>query len=97
MPEPISALRNLGPKSEALLAEIGVNSVDDLRALGAVEAYAMLCFRFGKAISRNMLHAIAGALADRDWRQLTLEHKAELERMVEARLRRFESGPAVQD
>ena len=33
-----------------------------------------------------MLHALAAALADVDWRQLAPEHKAELDRQAEARL-----------
>ena len=82
-------MRNIGPKSRAWLAEIDIRSMDDLRALGAVETYARLRFRFGSTITRNMLHALAAALADIDWRQLSAEHKAELERQAEERLARF--------
>jgi DNA transformation protein and related proteins len=84
-----SDIRNIGPKSRAWLAEIDIHSIADLHTLGAVEAYARLRFHFGKAISRNMLHALAGALSDIDWRQLSPEHKAELNRQADERLARF--------
>jgi DNA transformation protein len=82
-------MRNLGPKSNRWLAEIGLHSIEDISALGAVETYARLRFRFGRQITRNMLHALAAALADIDWRQLSPEHKAELDRAAEERLARF--------
>lgn len=86
MPEPVDRLRNLGPKSRAWLAEIGITDIDALREIGAVEAYARLRFQFGRSISRNMLHALAGAIADQDWRLLSAEHKAELDAAVAQRL-----------
>lgn len=82
-------MRNIGPKSRAWLAEIDVHDMDELQALGAVEAYARLRFRFGNKITRNMLHALAGALGNVDWRMLSPEHKAELDRQAEERLGRF--------
>ena len=84
-------LRNLGPKSRQCLAEIGITDAAELRALGAVEAYARLRFRFGRSITRNMLHALAGV----DWRQLSPEHKAELDRQARERLAAFESRPGL--
>ena len=81
-------MRNIGPKSRAWLAEIDIHNSEELRALGAVEAYARLRFRFGNKITRNMLHALAGALTNVDWRMLSSEHKADLDRQAEARLGR---------
>ena len=40
MTDPIARLANLGPKSSAMLAAAGIATVEDLRALGAVAAYA---------------------------------------------------------
>jgi hypothetical protein len=82
-------MRNIGPKSRAWLAEIDIRSLDELQVLGAVETYARLRFRFGNKITRNMLHALAAALAGIDWRQLPPEHKVELDRQAEERLARF--------
>lgn len=84
------AIRNIGPTSAAWLAEVDIHTLDDLRAVGAVEAYGRLRFRFGRRINRNMLFAMAAALADTDWRHLSPEHKSELDRAAQARLTQFE-------
>lgn len=83
-------MRNLGPASQAWLAEIGIHDIEQIRAIGAVETYARLRFRFGGKISRNMLHALAAALADIDRRQLTPAQKAQLDRDAAERLARFD-------
>ena len=69
----IRDLRNLGPRSEQLLAAVGIRSADGLRRRGAVEAYLALR-RIGATRSLNMLWAMAGALdpwpEGRDWRDV---------------------------
>ena len=69
----IRDLRNLGPRSEQLLAAVGIRSADGLRRRGAVEAYLALR-RVGAIRSLNMLWAMAGALdpwpEGRDWRDV---------------------------
>jgi len=57
----IRDLRNLGPRSEGLLAEIGIHDVGELRRRGAARAYVELK-RAGLNASLNMLWALAGAL-----------------------------------
>lgn len=57
----IRDLRNLGPRSESLLASVGIVTVQQLRERGAVEAYLALR-RAGLARSLNALWAMAGAL-----------------------------------
>jgi DNA transformation protein len=57
----IRDLRNLGVKSERLLAEIGIYTADELRRHGAVRVFAELK-RTGQAPSLNLLWALAGAL-----------------------------------
>jgi DNA transformation protein len=57
----IRDLRNLGVKSEQILAEIGIWSADELRRQGAVRTFAELR-RAGPAPSLNLLWALAGAL-----------------------------------
>lgn len=42
MPDPVSTIRNLGPASEAAYARAGITSAEELRALGADEAYRRL-------------------------------------------------------
>jgi DNA transformation protein len=70
----IRDLRNLGPRSEQLLAEIGIYSVAQLRERGAVRTYVQLK-RAGVANSLNMLWALAGAMEPwpegRHWREVS--------------------------
>ena len=42
MAEPISSIPNLGPATEAAFARAGIHSAEELRALGADEAYRRL-------------------------------------------------------
>jgi DNA transformation protein len=69
----IRDLRNLGPRTEELLAQIGIHSVDRLRAQGAVQTYVALK-RAAVASSLNVLWALAGALEPwpegRNWREV---------------------------
>ena len=74
-------LRNLGPRSAAMLAEAGIATIGDLRAMGGTEAFRRLRF-MGLRPSRNLLWAIAAGLQDRDWRSLTAAEKATLEAQV---------------
>lgn len=77
-----SALRNLGSVSDEMLAEIGVETADDLTALGAEEAWRPLKFRFGRHVTLVFLYALEGALTDRDWRKLEPERKERLRRVA---------------
>lgn len=69
----IRDLRNLGPRTEHLLAEIGIHSVEALRARGALEAY-LAVRRAGGVQSLTLLWALVGALEPwpegRDWREV---------------------------
>ncbi|HXR20540.1 MAG TPA: TfoX/Sxy family protein [Steroidobacteraceae bacterium] len=69
----IRDLRNLGARSEQILATIGIDSVDELRRRGPVRTFADLR-RAGAAPSLNMLWALAGALEPwpegRHWREI---------------------------
>lgn len=70
-------IRNLGPVSRQWLATIGVETLEELRALGSVDAYRLLLLR-GHPVSLNLLWAIEGALLDRHWLELTPGEKAGL-------------------
>jgi DNA transformation protein len=82
---PIGSVRNLGPVTAQWLREVEVHTLGDLLAMGAVEAYARLRFRFGRRVSRNALHALEAAVRDVDWRSLTAADKAALDVAVRAR------------
>lgn len=42
MSEPVSAIRNIGPALEKALTAVGIRSAEQLRELGADQAYKML-------------------------------------------------------
>lgn len=71
------ALPNLGPKSAEALALAGVRTVDDLRKLGSVRAYAK-AKKAGAKVSLNLLWALEGALTDLPWRVVAREHRTSL-------------------
>lgn len=73
----MTALRNLGPVSEALLREIGIETAEQLREVGAPLAYRMLEHRRGSA-NKLFLYALAGALDDRDLNSYSPAEKAAL-------------------
>jgi DNA transformation protein len=81
---PIENLRNLGPASAAWLRAIGVTSDGELERMRAVVAYRLAKQQQPKA-TLNLLWVLAAGLADRDWRDLTDEQKAELLREAEGK------------
>lgn len=78
LPGGIDAMRNLGPQSRSWLAEIGIGSEAELRAIGSVEAFLRLKFALGRKVSLLMLYAMEAALLGIDWRHLPEETKAAL-------------------
>ena len=70
-------LRNIGPKSAAQLRQVGVRTLDDLKALGSLEAYVKLK-RAGFKPSLNLLYSLEGALLDCHWQQVPDERRSEL-------------------
>lgn len=65
----LSKLHNLGAKSAEMLAKTGICTAQDLRQLGAVQAYLRV-IESGSKPSLNLLWAIEGALTDRDRRDI---------------------------
>jgi DNA transformation protein len=70
----IRDLRNLGPRTETMLAKVGIHSVANLRRIGGLEAYWRLR-RANVTQSLNALWALVGALEPwpegRHWRQVS--------------------------
>ena len=68
-----------GPVSRAWLAAIGVHTLDDLRAMGAVEAFGRVRAREGpRAVTRNLLYALHALLAGTRWDALDDATKSRL-------------------
>lgn len=74
---PLSAALNLGPKSEAMLVAAGITSVEQLKALGSVAAYARVKAT-GANASLNLLWALEGALTGLPWQQVARDHRTSL-------------------
>lgn len=87
-PREVSALPNLGPKSQAILAAAGVDSVETLRRLGSVAAYA-LAKQVSENVSLNLLWALEGALTGLPWQEVAREHRTSLLLALEEHERRL--------
>jgi len=73
----LNELNNLGPVSTGWLNTVGVHTRADLAELGPIEAYRILKAQDYPA-TLNLVYAIDGALAGRDWRDLPAARKREL-------------------
>ena len=78
----LADLRNLGDKSAQMLAAAGIHSHEDLVQLGPVRAF-LAARQAGSNPSLNLLWAIAGALTDTDWRELSEEYKQSLQQELD--------------
>lgn len=76
-PLPLAQLPNLGPRSQAMLAEAGLHTWSDLAQLGAVVAYARVRSTQPRA-SLNLLWALEGALTGLRWQDVAREHRTSL-------------------
>jgi DNA transformation protein and related proteins len=79
----LASLRNLGPKSAAVLARVGLNKKEDLLRVGGIGAYQLLKEK-RISVSKNMAYAIEAALMDVDWRALPFEFKLEINTRIAA-------------
>jgi DNA transformation protein len=67
-------IRNVGPKSAAWLRQVGVRNSEDLKRVGPVEVFLKVK-RAGFRPSLNLLYAMAGAIDDCHWTDLSDERK----------------------
>lgn len=74
---PISQLKCLGPKSQAMLARAGIHNLGQLRALGSVEAYVRTK-RANRGVSLNLLWALESALSGEPWLEVARHHRTSL-------------------
>lgn len=77
-----TGLRNIGPKSAALLRQVGLHSRDDLRRAGSVEAFLRVR-RAGFKPTLNLLYSLEGALQDCHWQSLPRMRREALAAEVE--------------
>jgi TfoX C-terminal domain len=76
-------MRNIGPKSAAWLRQVGLRTLDDLAAVGTVEAF-MRVKRAGFKPGLNLLYAIEGALLDCHWQEVPEDRRHELIQAADA-------------
>jgi DNA transformation protein and related proteins len=60
-------LDSLGPESVQMLASIGVHTLEDLRAMGALAAWTQLRREQSPGLTMNGLYALEAALRDCHW------------------------------
>lgn len=70
-------LKNLGMASVNILHAVGINTYNDLRKIGAVDAYLRIKAR-DINVSKVMLYALQGALLNIHWNDLAPEMKLQL-------------------
>jgi hypothetical protein len=82
-PEPIiddslKSLPDIGDASVAWLQAVGITTVRELRRVGPAEAYGRVAYRFGSAVNRNLLYALAMGLQGRKYNSATEREKRQL-------------------
>lgn len=87
MTREVASISNLGPKSAAMLDSAGIMNLDQLRALGAVEAFVRVK-RLHAGASLNLLWALEGALTGEPWQRVAKDHRTSLLLALEERIRR---------
>ncbi len=70
-------MKNIGPKSAAWLAHVGVAGLADLRRIGPVEVYLQV-EAAGFKPGLNLLWALAGAMHDCHWTRLPVGEREAL-------------------
>jgi DNA transformation protein and related proteins len=80
---PIIELRNIDPAITQWLHEVGINSADQLREMGAARAYRTMRAWRPWSAELIVLWALEGAINDVDWIDVTPERRLELRREVD--------------
>ena len=83
MTTPVSSIRNLGPAYEQSCARAGIHSAEDLRALGADEAYGRL-LKSGSQPHFIGYYVLVMALQGRPWNDCKGKEKETLRRRFDA-------------
>jgi hypothetical protein len=79
-------MTNLGPVSAARLQAVGIETPEDLRRLGAIEAYVRLKRGFPVETVQVSLYALHGALTGVRWYEIPEEVRAALRDAAARRL-----------
>lgn len=77
IPNKLSDLKGFGPKSEGILAQVGINSVEQFLEADPYELYGKLK-KSVKGTGLNSIYAIIGAQQDKHWQDIKREMKEEI-------------------
>lgn len=83
MPSPVSSIPNLGPASEAAFAKAGIHSAEEIRELGADEAYRRL-LDSGSRPHFIGYYVLVMGLQGRPWNDCKGEEKKALRKRFDA-------------
>ena len=82
-------LKGIGPRCQALLNQVGIFTAEELREVGAIEAYLRIIEETEFSAHIALLYALVGAVEDRHWQEVAQTEKvrlrAELEGLQELR------------
>jgi DNA transformation protein and related proteins len=68
---------NIGPKSAAVLAKIGIKTLSKLKQTGAIKTYH-LAKKAEPSVSLNLLWALEGAILGENWQLVARVHRTSL-------------------
>ena len=75
----VEQMVNIGPTVARRLHEIGIHTIVDLREVGAVNAYRLICQRAEKAVPVcYYLYSLEGALRNQHWNDVSARVKKRL-------------------
>jgi len=81
--DPVSSIRNLGPAADSGYGRAGINSADEMRDLGADEAYGRYLAAGGQAHFIGF-YALVMGLQGRPWNDCRGAEKADLRKRFDA-------------
>ena len=73
----IKEMKNMGPKMQLWLHEIGIKDSEQLAKFDPFDVYARLKQKFPQ-ISLNALYALIGAIENRDWQEVKRQDRSEI-------------------
>lgn len=76
-PKRLADLKGFGPKSEEILAQVGIESVEAFMNSDPYQLYAELKKNV-KGTGLNSIYAILGAQQDKHWQEIKREMKEEI-------------------
>ncbi|MDT2822885.1 TfoX/Sxy family protein [Enterococcus devriesei] len=74
----ISEMKNIGVVNEEKLAQVGINTPDELRKLGTEQAFLKIRHLVDDGVCLHLLYGLEGAILDIPKRELSERRKSEL-------------------